>query len=67
MRSIGQRQVVDPICGCENGVSKVGIIEGSEAEPGHMKRPNRGDWAQVLPDVVIGDSLERAPLGRSSL
>ena len=45
MRSIGQGQVVDLVCGCEYDISEVGIIEGSDAEPGHKKRPNRGDWA----------------------
>ena len=66
IRRIRHGQVVDLICGGENDFSEVGIIEGSEAEPGHEKRPNPGDWAQVLPRVVIGDRLEPAPLCRSS-
>jgi len=47
-------------------VSEVRIVEGPEAEPGHKKRPNRNDWAFILPAVIIDDSLERAPPDRSS-
>ena len=45
MRSIGQGQVVYLIGVRQNRFSEVGIVKGSEAEPGHKKRPNRGDWA----------------------
>jgi hypothetical protein len=38
MWSVGQGQVVDLIFGCENGFSEVGIIEGSDTEPGHKEK-----------------------------
>ncbi|HET7058258.1 MAG TPA: hypothetical protein VFI05_05960, partial [Nitrospiraceae bacterium] len=37
----------------QNRFSEVGIVKGSEAEPGHKKRPNQVDWAFILPAWLL--------------
>ena len=53
MRRIGQGQVIYLTCIRQNRFSEVRIVEGSEAEPGHKKRPNQVDWAFILPAWLL--------------
>ena len=63
---IRQRQVIYKMCIRQYRVGEVGIVKGSNGEPRHKKRPNRLDWAFILPAVAIGDSSGRVPPDRSS-
>jgi hypothetical protein len=51
IRRVRQRQMIYLISIRQNRFREVGIIEGSKGEPRHKKRPNRVDWAFILPVV----------------